>query len=684
MLLFLGWPVVALAQSEWSDCGSGDSARIMRGCTAIISRGPKLPAKQRAVAHVNRGIAYYDGGDLNRALADYNHAIRLDPKNAEALHNRADLHLRTGQLDDAIADYGRAIALNPKFASAFNGRGNALREVGKVDEALADYDRAIKLDPRSPFPFNGRGNALRDKGNLKGAIESYDKAIVIDPNYATAVIGRANALSDLREWDNALKGYAAAIAIDPKDPTPYNNRGTVYQNLGQFDKAIEDYNTALNLDPNRSAFYFNRGLALHLKGELERAKSDYAETIRLDPNYAYAYHNRGLIFQTEGDHAKAIADFTKAVQINADYSQSYLSRGAAYLKVGDAARAVEDLLKSVKLGETQPAVNLLLAEAYIRLGMSDRAKTELDRAIARDPTSAQALLQRARVLQAQGRYQEANADYRTALSLNPDLQSAKTGIQETTEAAAKATQTARIDKPATNWRFNRVALVIGNSEYRNVPSLPNPKRDAAAIAEVFEKIGFRQVIRLENMGRAELLKGLRQFRELADTADWAVIYYAGHGMETDGRNYVVPIDARLLSDRDVEDEAVQLSRFLDTIEQAKQLKLVILDACRDNPFVHRMKVSSATRSIGRGLARIEPEGSTLVAYAAKHGQVAWDGKGDHSPFVAALLKRLNTPGLEIRKLFGMVRDDVLAATSRQQEPFIYGTLGGDDYVINPE
>jgi uncharacterized caspase-like protein len=181
-----------------------------------------------------------------------------------------------------------------------------------------------------------------------------------------------------------------------------------------------------------------------------------------------------------------------------------------------------------------------------------------------------------------------------------------------------------------------------------------------------------------------MLAGLRHFRELADTADWAVIYYAGHGMERAGTNYIIPIDAKLLSERDMEDEAIPLNRFLDTLDQAKQLKLVILDACRDNPFVNRMKVASASRSIGRGLARIEPEGSTLVAYAAKHGQVAWDGKGNNSPFVASLLRRLDTPGLEIRKLFGMVRDDVLVATGRQQEPFIYGTLGGDDYVLNPK
>jgi uncharacterized caspase-like protein len=231
--------------------------------------------------------------------------------------------------------------------------------------------------------------------------------------------------------------------------------------------------------------------------------------------------------------------------------------------------------------------------------------------------------------------------------------------------------------------LNRVALVIGNGGYDRVAQLPNARRDATAVAEAFEKIGFRKVVKVEDVSRDGLVAALRTFRDLAASADWAVIYYAGHGLEIDGVNYVVPVDARLSTDRDVPDEAVSLARFLDSIESAKQMRLVILDACRDNPFLSQMKVSMASRSIGRGLGRIEPDGGVLVAYAAKHGQVAQDGSGENSPFVSSLVKRLMMPGLDIRKVFGLVRDDVLASTKRLQEPFIYGTLGGDDYFINP-
>jgi uncharacterized caspase-like protein len=227
----------------------------------------------------------------------------------------------------------------------------------------------------------------------------------------------------------------------------------------------------------------------------------------------------------------------------------------------------------------------------------------------------------------------------------------------------------------------RVALVIGNAGYTAVPSLPNPRADAAAIAGALRQVGF-QVVRIEqDLSRDKLIDALRGFAREADTADWALVYYAGHGIEANGTNYLVPIDAKLEIDRDIEYETVPLNQVLGAVEAARKLRIVLLDACRDNPFARQMRRTAATRSIGRGLARVEPEGGTLVAYAAKDGQIALDGNGANSPFVAALVKHLPTPGVEISKLFRLVRDDVLAATGRKQEPFVYGSLPGDDFFF---
>jgi uncharacterized caspase-like protein len=227
----------------------------------------------------------------------------------------------------------------------------------------------------------------------------------------------------------------------------------------------------------------------------------------------------------------------------------------------------------------------------------------------------------------------------------------------------------------------RVALVIGNGRYAAVAPLINPTRDATRVAETLRSSGFQTVTLVSDASRSELITALNTFSEAAERADWALVYFAGHGIEIDGTNYVVPVDARLKNDRAIADEAVPLDRVLQAIEAARKLRLVILDACRDNPFVASMRRTSATRSIGRGLGRIEPEGGTLVAFAAKHGQTALDGEGEHSPFVQALSRRLATPGLEINKLFRLVRDDVMAATGKKQEPFVYGSLPGEDFFF---
>ncbi|BAR58790.1 hypothetical protein NK6_5632 [Bradyrhizobium diazoefficiens] len=162
----------------------------------------------------------------------------------------------------------------------------------------------------------------------------------------------------------------------------------------------------------------------------------------------------------------------------------------------------------------------------------------------------------------------------------------------------------------------------------------------------------------------------------------AVIYYAGHGIELDGNNYLIPTDAALETDTDVLDEAFPLDRVLFAIEPAKQLRLVILDACRDNPFAKTMRRTVASRAIGRGLAKVEPTSpNTMIAFAAKAGSTASDGDSKNSPFAAALVERLPTPGLDLRKAFGFVRDDVLKNTGYKQEPYVYGSLGGDDVPL---
>jgi uncharacterized caspase-like protein len=230
----------------------------------------------------------------------------------------------------------------------------------------------------------------------------------------------------------------------------------------------------------------------------------------------------------------------------------------------------------------------------------------------------------------------------------------------------------------------RVALVIGNSGYQHAVPLANPANDASAISQLFKDIGFDVVEVRRDVLALDLRRAIREFSLHARDADVAIVFYAGHGFEMNGTNYLVPTDAKLERDFDVEDETVPLDRFLAAVEPAKRLRLVMLDACRDNPFVKKMRRSVATRAIGQGLAKIDVTSTdTLIAFAAKAGSVATDGEGPHSPFMSALLKHLPTPGLDVRILFGRVRDDVFTSTARRQEPFVYGSLGGSDVTLVP-
>src|SRR5262249_6440729 len=230
----------------------------------------------------------------------------------------------------------------------------------------------------------------------------------------------------------------------------------------------------------------------------------------------------------------------------------------------------------------------------------------------------------------------------------------------------------------------RVALVVGNSEYRSVAVLPNTVNDAQAIAALLKKADFEGVDLRQNLGVVEFKRALREFMMQAERADIAVVYYAGHGIEAAGNNYLIPIDAKLASDYDAEDEAISLDRVVQALQPAQRLRLVILDPCRGNPFTPKMHRTVAVRAVSSGLAKVEPlTTDTLIAYAAKAGSVSYDGSGPNSPFTAALLKYLAEPGVDIRIALGRVRDEVMKVTQRRQEPFVYGSLGGATVALVP-
>ena len=230
----------------------------------------------------------------------------------------------------------------------------------------------------------------------------------------------------------------------------------------------------------------------------------------------------------------------------------------------------------------------------------------------------------------------------------------------------------------------RIALVIGNGKYENAGVLANPTNDADAVADLLTKAGFDSVDRRHDLGVVEFKRAVREFVDRAASADVAVVYYSGHGLEIGGVNYLIPVDAKLTSVLDMDDEAVSLDRILVAAGHVKKLSLIILDACRENPFHPAADDARVTRGISTGSPASGPTvADTLIAFAAKAGSVSYDGDGRNSPFTTALVKYITQPGLDIRLALGKVRDDVLRATNHRQEPYVYGSLGGDSVALVP-
>jgi tetratricopeptide (TPR) repeat protein len=534
-------------------------------------------------------------------------------------------------LDRQISGCTRLLAFPPMRnlrAGLFNKMGNAWYSKGEYDRAIADFDEAIRLDPKGPLPHDGRGNAWASKG----------------------------------EYDRAVADFDEAIRLDPKNPLHRNNRGVAWKQKGEFDRAIAEFSDAIRLAPKWAALYSNRGEIWRLKGDLERALADLDQAVALDPTSTLVYVYRGDTLRYKGEFARAIVDYGHALQ-NApshDFIPALTGLGLTYEKIGDLAKA------HTKFEEAR--------DSQSKFRFLDPSPSSLETARARLAALDSGVVQ-------------------PAIPISLSKATSATSIP--TLVVAASTVAPAIAQASAAKYGRRVALVIGNSAYKNVPALPNPQKDAEVIAASLRNIGFDSVMVSNDATREKLVESLRAFADEADKAEWAVVYYAGHGIEVGGQNYLIPVDAKLATDRDVQFEAIPLGQVLGVLQGAKKLKLILLDACRVNPFTPQMRMTegvasgsagfgvAGTRSIGRGLGRVDvSSGPTLVVFAAKDGQTALDGDGANSPFAVAMVQRIATPGIEINKLFRLVRDDVMEATAGRQEPYTYGSLPGkEDYFF---
>jgi hypothetical protein len=230
----------------------------------------------------------------------------------------------------------------------------------------------------------------------------------------------------------------------------------------------------------------------------------------------------------------------------------------------------------------------------------------------------------------------------------------------------------------------RVALVVGNASYQHTPSLTNPLNDAADIAEALRKLNFH-VIEGRDLDKRGMDGSIRQFARELMGADVGVLFYAGHGLQVDGQNFLVPIDAKLEDATGLEFETTRLDAVHKTMERATKTNLIFLDACRDNPLTRNLARALGTRSasIGRGLAVVESGEGTLISFSTQPGSAAMDGEGRNSPYAAALVRRLASPKDDISSILIGVRNDVMRETRRRQVPWEHSALTERFYFAKP-
>lgn len=383
-----------------------------------------------------------------------------------------------------------------------------------------------------------------------------------------------------------------------------------------------------------SQFYYWRAKLEAYNNNLDAAIADFAQAIRVDPRSFGSYVDRGRVYSMKKEYDLAIADFDQAIRINPRLTRAYVDRAVAQRHLGNTELARADLKTAIEL----PAYGS--NGEYVRKSAS-RLLEAIDRV--------------------EAKRKEHESWKRAADRLH---------------AMAKKNATdsrPRADKAPANLG-SRIALVIGNSKYANAARLNNPANDAHAMAAALRRLGFVDVIERYDLENEQFRRELKSFGDKAADVDWALVYFAGHGIQVDETTYLIPTDAKLVRSNHIQDEAVALPYLLTKVADARKLRLVILDACRINPFYSRLEKAGGKRSLGRGLGAIEPQRGILVAYAARNGQIADDGTGKHSPYTEALLQHLEESNIEVGFLFRKVRDTVLKRTDNAQEPYVYGSL----------
>lgn len=509
---------------------------------------------------------------------------------------------------------------------------------------------------------------------------------------ATVYFWRAVGWNKKGDYARVIADTTEAIRLQPSQAV-YNLRGSAYYDKGDYDIAIADFDDALKLGAPSGIIFHNRGNAWRGKGDYTKAIADYDLSIKADPRSAFSFQNRGIAKEALGELDGALSDINQAIRLDPTLPQPLINRTAIWRAKNDLDRAIADGTEAIRLAKDKPPVNIMtppnsvLISAYTHRALAYEAKG--DYAHAKDDYNATLAIAAS---DAGSKANQATAKVRLSLVTDaaaPTPRDAPSPAPQTAAVAApQQTGATPVPSPAPTAPGTRMALVIGNGAYAHVKALPNPPNDARAVAKSLRDIGFI-VSEGVDLDRAAMQKMTREFLRAAARAQVALVYYAGHGVQVDGHNYLIPVDIELKPGTGMTEAMIDMDTIMAGLDDQVRTNILIFDACRNNPMAQQIAAAGSSRGIegAPGLAAPSSLGSgatlgagTLIAFATAPGQVALDGEGANSPFSAALSRHIGTPGLEVQQMLTRVRAEVVSGTKNKQVPWSNSSLLGEVYL----
>lgn len=496
-------------------------------------------------------------------------------------------------------------------------------------------------------------------------------------NRAIAYFNRALAYYDLGDLDRAIQDLTEALRLQQDYYAAYVIRGSIFHEQKKYDLAIQDFNQAIKLRPNFFVGYYNRARAFHAKRLAGLAMRDYDEAIRLRPDVAAIYSDRGALYADLGRYERAIQDYDQAIRLNPKEATTFSNRGNSYRSLGQYDRSLSDYNEAIRLApDDAQAYNgrgVLLTER----GQYEAAVRDFDMAISLAPNDGLYFANRGAALNKLGQFDRAIADLEKGILLEPNLGDwARSALAEA--RAAKAAMASRTVTLSSATR--RIAMVIGNSQYPYIGNLKNAENDAARIALALKANGYEivgpagSVSPFLNLTKSQMEAALDAFQKQSETAEVALIWYAGHGSsfkigDQQRDNFLLPVDFRTKDGPDILSKGISVERMKRAVTPSSQLRILIIDACRDN------NVETPTRGLMRGMLPEARNQDMIVMFSTQPGAQAADGEGDLSPFAEGFLEELSVnPRAFILNFLTAVSGRVKAKTDPDQVPEIFTSV----------